>query len=235
MILKMQKMIKVSNRIQTIASMVDKNAIVADIGTDHCFLPIYLVQSGKVNKCYASDINEGPLSAAKKNVAAYNLEDKINLKLADGISQLESDVTTVTISAMGGSLMTNILSTNKNKLTNVNTIICQPNVGAFTIRKWLVNNDFMIVDEKIFKEAGRFYEVIKAIRGEDYLTDQEILFGPCLLKEMSPVFIEKWTNELAFVSSTIRKIPRGSDDYNRLRAYKANIEQMFKSIQDLLG
>ena len=235
MIIKMQKMIKVSNRIQTIASMVDKNAIVADIGTDHCFLPIYLVQSGKINKCYASDINEGPLSAAMKNVKSYACEDKISLKLADGISQLENDVTTITISAMGGSLMTNILSTNKNKLTNVNTIICQPNVGAFTIRKWLVNNDFMVVEEKIFKEAGRYYEVIKAIRGEDYLTDQEILFGPCLLKEMSPVFIEKWANELAFVTSTIRKIPRGSDDFNRLRAYKMNIEQMFKQIQDLQG
>ena len=93
----------------------------------------------------------------------------------------------------------------------------------------------MVVEEKIFKEAGRYYEVIKAIRGEDYLTEQEILFGPCLLKEMSPVFIEKWANELAFVTSTIRKIPRGSDDFNRLRSYKMNIEQMFKQIQDLQG
>ena len=148
-------MIKISNRLKTIASMVDRNAIVADVGTDHCFLPIYLVQSGKVNKCYASDIKEGPLSAGRKNVNAYGLADKITLTLADGISQLQEDVTTVTISAMGGSLMTNILSSNKDKLKNVNTIICQPNVGGFTIRKWLVNNDYMIVDEKIFKEAGR--------------------------------------------------------------------------------
>ena len=235
MILKMQRMIKVPNRLQVIASMVDKNAVVADIGTDHCYLPIYLVQSGRINKCYSSDVNEGPLAAARKNVRAYGLEDKIHLELADGISKLQDDVTTITISGMGGSLMTNIFSSNKEKLANVNTIICQPNVGGFTIRKWLVNNDFMIVDEKIFKESGRFYEVIKAIRGEDYLTDQEIIFGPCLLKEMSPEFIEKWANELAFVSSTIRKIPRGSDDFNRLRSYKSSIEQMFKSIQDLQG
>ena len=227
--------IKLSKRLSTAASYVRSGAFVADIGTDHCYLPIYLIQSGRIKKCYSSDVNEGPLAAARKNVKAYGLENQIELRLADGISQLESDVTTVTISGMGGSLMTNIFSTNKEKLANVNTIICQPNVGAFTIRKWLVNNDFMIVEEKIFKEAGRFYEVIKAIRGEDYLTDQEIIFGPCLLKEMSPAFIEKWANELAFVSSTIRKIPRGSDDFNRLRTYKSNIEHMFKSIQDLQG
>lgn len=224
----MDKTIKVSKRIETIASMIDRNSIMADIGTDHGYLAIYAVQIGKANHCYASDINSGPLSVAIRNVKKCGLEEKIELKLADGISQLESNVDTITISGMGGSLMTSIFSSNKSKLKNVKTIICQPNVGAFTIRKWLVNNGFMIVDEKLFEEAGKYYEVIKAICGEDYLTDNEILFGPCLLKEKSPLFYKRWKAEQQFVSEIIKKVPIESDDYSRLRNYRNSIDLVLK-------
>jgi len=227
----MDKTIKVSKRIETIASMIDRNSIMADIGTDHGYLAIYAVQIGKANHCYASDINASPISVAIKNVNRFGLEEKIELKLADGISQLESDVDTITISGMGGSLMTSIFSSNKSKLKNVKTIICQPNVGAFTIRKWLVNNGFMIVDEKLFEEAGKYYEVIKAIKGEDYLTDKEIMFGPCLLKEKSNLFYKRWKDELQFVSEIIKKVPRESDDYSRLRNYRSQIDSVLKEIK----
>lgn len=227
----MDKIIKVSKRIETIASMIDRNSIMADIGTDHGYLAIYAVQIGKASHCYASDINANPLNVAIKNVARFGLENKIDLKLADGISQLESNVDTITISGMGGSLMTSIFSSNKSKLKNVKTIICQPNVGAFTIRKWLVNNGFMIVDEKIFEESGKYYEVIKAIKGEDYLTDKEIMFGPCLLKEKSSYFYKRWKDEFKFVSEIIKKVPRESEDYSRLRNYRNQIDGVLKEIQ----
>lgn len=224
----MDKIVKVSKRIETIASMIDRNSVMADIGTDHGYLAIYAVQIGKATHCYASDINSSPLSVAAKNVEKYGLEEKISLKLADGISQLESDVDTITISGMGGSLMTSIFSSNKSKLKNVKTIICQPNVGAFTIRKWLVNNGFMIVDEKLFEEGNKYYEVIKAIKGEDYLTDKEILFGPCLLQEKSELFYKRWKDEFKFVSEIIKKVPKGTEDYSRLRNYRSQIEVVLK-------
>ncbi len=124
----MDKILKVSSRIETIASLIDRNSVMADIGTDHGYLAIYAVQIGKASICYASDINEGPLSAARHNVERFGLQEKIKLKIADGISQLEPDVDTITITGMGGSLMSSILVAHKSKLENVKTMICQPNV-----------------------------------------------------------------------------------------------------------
>ena len=82
--------------------------------------------------------------------------------------------------------------------------------------------------EKIFEEGGKYYEVIKSIKGEDYLTDKEIMFGPCLLKEKSDYFYKRWKDEFKFVSEIIKKVPRESEDYSRLRNYKSQIDSVLK-------
>ena len=115
-------MIKLSKRLQLVASFVDDNASIIDVGCDHAHLSIYLVQNKSNINIVASDINPNPLNIAKENKKKYQLEDKIELELKDGINNLNKKIDTIIISGMGGILISNIIN-NKDNLKNIKTII----------------------------------------------------------------------------------------------------------------
>lgn len=204
----MMNKIKLSKRLEVISEMVSFNNVVADIGSDHALLPIALVSSGKVTRAYASEVNEGPYEMSIKNIEKYNLSNYIIPVLSDGISELEADVNCVTICGMGGNLISDILDSNKDKLSHVNEIIIQPNNNEETARIWLVNNSYTIEDEKIVYEDGVYYEIIKAIKTSDMprYSKEELYFGPVLLKEKSAEFIQKWTNYRNYLLTVLEKI-----------------------------
>ena len=204
----MKTQLKLSKRLETIYEMVSFNNVVADIGSDHTLLPIALVLNGKVTRAYASEVNEGPYEMSVKNIEKYGLTNYIEAVLSDGISELEADVSCITICGMGGNLISDILDSNKDKLTHVNEIIIQPNNNEETARIWLVNNGYDIDDEKIVYEDDVYYEVIKAVRREQErrYTKEELYFGPILLAKKEEEFVNKWNKYKEYLVKVLGQI-----------------------------
>ncbi|MFC5604065.1 tRNA (adenine(22)-N(1))-methyltransferase [Sporosarcina koreensis] len=188
---------KLSTRLDTVASFVEEGATLADIGSDHAYLPCHLVKLGRIQKAIAGEVVKGPYESAVKNVRKKGLSDEITVRLANGLEAIhESDgVDTITIAGMGGPLIASILSNGHEKLQNVKRIITQPNIHASSIREWAVQNGWKIIDEEILKEDHKIYEIIVLEQGHAQYDDLEMMVGPYLLDRKSNVFIEKWTRE----------------------------------------
>ncbi len=200
--------IQLSERLHKVASFVREGAIVADIGSDHAYLPVYLVQQGKVEKAIAGEVVVGPFESAVKNVKRHGLTSSITVRLASGLAAIEESdgVDTVTIAGMGGSLIASILEEGKHSLGKVRRIITQPNIHAQAIREWATINGWMLSNEHILKEDGKIYEILVLERGQVVYDERALLLGPILMKEKSPIFLEKWTNECAQLKDVLRSI-----------------------------
>jgi tRNA (adenine22-N1)-methyltransferase len=186
--------------------MVPQSNVIADIGSDHALLPIALVLNGKVTRAYASEVNEGPYEATVKNIEKHGVSNYVTAVLSDGISELEKDVTTISICGMGGSLIVDILDKDKEKLEHVTTLVLEPNNNEENVRIWLMNNGYKVVFEKLIEEDNRFYEIIKAERGNVEYSKEELFFGPILLQEKSETFVTKWNNHRAYLLRIMENI-----------------------------
>lgn len=188
-----------SERLKTVASFVKENTKLADIGSDHAYLPCYLVHTGKISNAIAGEVVKGPFESARKQVKSEGLEKQIDVRFGNGLEviQVEDHVQTVTIAGMGGPLIASILEAGKEKLNTVETLILQPNIHAKAIREWAIRNHWKIVDETILEEHSKIYEIIVLEKGEMTLTEQELLIGPYLLTNTSSAFEKKWMNEIS--------------------------------------
>ena len=202
---------KLSQRLTQVGEFVPQDAILLDVGSDHAYLPIHLVKTGRINKAIAGEVVKGPYESAVANVQSAGLQDQISVRLANGLAAFEptDGVNTITIAGMGGHLIAEILEDGRDKLCQVSTMILQPNNGERHLRTWLQAHDFTISDEKILAENDKIYEIIVAHPGQsvDRLTEAELCFGPFLLQEKSTVFLEKWASELAANQEILSKIP----------------------------
>src|SRR5690606_8847224 len=122
--------VRLSTRLETVASFVEAGAVVADIGSDHAYLPCYLVHNGTVHKAVAGEVVKGPYESAVRNVRREGLASAITVRLANGLFAIEAGdtVDTVTIAGMGGPLIATILDNGKDRLQDVKRIIAQPNI-----------------------------------------------------------------------------------------------------------
>ena len=170
---------KLSNRLVSIANLVDGNDIVADIGCDHALLDIYLVKNNIINKSLACDINKNALEMGIKNIKKYKLDDKIKTLLCDGISLIDSEVNTLIISGMGASTIIKILS--NDKINNINKVITQSNNDYELLRRFMINNSFYISYEESICDNDKYYLNIVFKRGYKYYSNNEIRFGTKLL------------------------------------------------------
>ena len=150
---------KLSNRLDLVASFVPAGARLLDVGSDHAYLPIALVQEGKIEAAIAGEVVEGPYQSALQNVADNGLEDKIEVRLANGLAAFEptDSISCITIAGMGGRLIADILAAGLEKLAGVSRLVLQPNNREDELRAWLVDHDFRIVDEAILEENEKFY------------------------------------------------------------------------------
>ena len=183
-------MIKLSQRLQAIADMVPAGAKVADIGTDHGFLPCYLAQSGKAEQVIACDVNAQPLALAQKNIAGYNVADKVSTRLGDGLAVIKpGEVDVVTIAGMGGALMIDILDASPMVVDRLKRIVLQPNVGAEAVRIWAEKNRWQIVAEELVKENDIFSVIIVLEQGRSdrFMSAVELYLGPKLLADHHPL------------------------------------------------
>ncbi|MCH5201679.1 MAG: SAM-dependent methyltransferase [Oscillospiraceae bacterium] len=161
-------------RLFVVASMVDKGAVVADIGTDHAYLPVYLIQNGICKKAFACDIKSSPLEKGRQNIIFNHLEDKIETRLSDGLAGIDSnEADTFTIAGMGADVIIHILSSCPYIRNKKYTIIIQPMSKYYILTKWLFENGFSIEKQQCVTEGQRHYTVIKIrYSGED------IIFSP---------------------------------------------------------
>ena len=199
----------ISKRLELVASFVPQGAILLDVGSDHAYLPIELVERGKIESAIAGEVVEGPYQSAVKNVEAHGLKEKIHVRLANGLAAFEEadQVSVITIAGMGGRLIARILEEGLDKLANVERLILQPNNREDDLRIWLQENGFQIVAESILEEAGKFYEILVVEVGQMKLSASDVRFGPFLSKEVSPVFVQKWQKEAAKLEFALGQIP----------------------------
>ena len=199
----------ISKRLELVASFVPQGAILLDVGSDHAYLPIDLVERGKIESAIAGEVVEGPYQSAVKNVEAHGLKEKIQVRLANGLAAFEEadQVSVITIAGMGGRLIATILQEGLDKLANVERLILQPNNREDDLRIWLQENEFQIVAESILEEAGKFYEILVVKAGQMKLSASDVRFGPFLSKEVSQVFVQKWQKEAAKLEFALDQIP----------------------------
>lgn len=191
---------QLSQRLATVGAFVKTGARVADIGSDHAYLPANLALNHRISWGVAGEVVRGPFENAHHEIQKLGLTDVLEVRLADGLAAIQpaDRIDTVTIAGMGGPLIRRILEQNPDRLDGVERLVLEPNVGEATVRQWLAAHQFQITAERILAEDGHTYEVICADRTNVPVTysDAELLFGPFLLVEKSAVFIEKWQHEL---------------------------------------
>ena len=199
----------ISKRLELVASFVPQRAILLDVGSDHAYLPIDLVEKDLIERAIAGEVVEGPYQSAVKNVEAHGLKEKIQVRLANGLAAFEESdqVSVITIAGMGGRLIARILEEGLDKLANVERLILQPNNREDDLRIWLQENEFQIVAESILEEAGKFYEILVVKAGQMKLSASDVRFGPFLSKEVSPFFVQKWQKEAVKLEFALGQIP----------------------------
>ena len=212
----------ISKRLELVASFVPQGAVLLDVGSDHAYLPIDLVERGKIESAIAGEVVEGPYKSAVKNVESHNLNEKIQVRLANGLAAFEEtdQVSVITIAGMGGRLIATILQEGLEKLANVKRLILQPNNREDDLRIWLQDNDFQIVAESILEEAGKFYEILVVEAGQMKLSASDVRFGPFLSKEVSPVFVQKWQKEATKLEFALSQIPEKNLEERQVLADK---------------
>lgn len=186
--------IRLSPRLKAVADFVPAGVWAADIGTDHGYIPIYLVETGKVPGALAMDVGKGPLERARTHVQAMEpeLREKIELRLSDGLGGMKAgEAGTVVIAGMGGELMIRIMAQGRHVWESVDTWVLSPQSELEEVRQFLFREGFAILKEQMVKDSGKFYTVMAAGRGKMApMAEEELRYGPCLIRDKSPVLLE---------------------------------------------
>lgn len=226
---------KLSKRLETVASFVPKGAIVADIGSDHAYLPCYLIHKEIATRAIAGEVAKGPFEAAITQVKTEGLEENITVRLADGLQAIhESDeVNTITIAGMGGPLIVSILNNDPTALTNVTRLILQPNIHAKVIREWALQNRWTILDETILEEDEKMYEILVLQKGHQTLTEVEILLGSHLIEKRDDAFIKKWTREVQNWRNVLSSMEHAQTS-KEIENKKQELTHLIKMVEEVL-
>ena len=173
---------QLSPRLALCASYVRQGSVVADIGTDHALLPVWLVRSGKAVRAVASDINEGPIERARLNVSRNELNDRISTVVADGLAGVDPEqVDDIVIAGMGGDLIAAILDAAPWTKDSRYRLILQPMSHAERLREYLFTNGFSIEQEQAVRDSGRVYSVICAAHTGSVSYTDAMLYGGLLI------------------------------------------------------
>lgn len=189
---------QLSERLQAVVNLITKGAKVADIGCDHAYLSIYMVEENLASKVIAMDVNKGPLERAKENIKQYHFENQIETRLSDGLMALEpGEVDTLLIAGMGGALMQRILTGKREVLKQVKELVLQPQSEIREMRFFLEEIGFHIIKEDMVMDAGKYYVILKARREDNYpKIEKEVYYryGEYLLTNKH-VILERYLNK----------------------------------------
>lgn len=248
-------MIRLSKRLQSVADFVNNCGTMADVGTDHGYIPVYLAECGKIKRAIAMDINQGPLLRAKEHIRQHHLEERIETRLSDGLTALvPGEAETIVIAGMGGGLMKRILAEGEDTARAARTLILQPQseVGAF--REFLCEREYRITDENMVFEDGKYYSIIVA---EYYLKNDDIglyfgqsvsnchsfhendasevledrilyQYGPLLLRQRHPVLKQYLLRQQRQKQEILRNLKQ-----NARRDAKDRLEELSRDLEDI--
>lgn len=227
---------RLSNRLASVASFVEQGSVVADIGSDHAYLPCYLIRSGKIARAVAGEVAKGPYDSAVRNVRREGLSDFVTVRWADGLFAIEPQdtVDTVTIAGMGGPLIATIMEDGKERLKDVKRIIAQPNIYAKAVREWAMTNGWKIIDEQILKEDGKIYEIIVLEKGMANYSELELTVGPFLLASKTDVFLEKWKRESSEWMRVLQSLEK-ADETDAILMKKEQLKMQIELVEKVLS
>lgn len=238
--------VMLSARLRTVADMVTRGNVVCDVGCDHGFTAIYLVQNGISPRALAMDLREGPLSAAGEHIAACGLRERIETRLSDGLHKYKAgEADTLICAGMGGGLMMRILAMDREKTDSFRELVLQPQSELEQFRRFLRESGYRIQDEEILQDEGKFYQVIRAVtdRGRDSrsgsaevsdkaegeLCKLKDRYGPVLLQKRTPVFLSFLEREEAICEEILARLrSQGLADDKRRERY----EEVEMQLQD---
>lgn len=201
-------MIPLNQRLKTVAQYIQHERL-ADIGSDHAYLPLYALENNLIVSAIAGEVVKGPFDAAVQNVKRYHADKSIDVRLGNGLEVIEpGEVDVITICGMGGPLIAEIITAGKDKLINQPRLILQSNIHTEAVRRALVSLHYEIIAEEIIKEKKHTYEIIVAEYAKNKVnyTDKEFKFGPFLLHNKNDIFVEKWDREYQHLKQVLSAI-----------------------------
>lgn len=201
---------RISKRLKVISEFVCENDKIIDIGCDHALLDIYLKQNFENVNIIASDVHEGALKMAKRNIEKYNFQNQIDLRLGDGLNVVEAnEFDCIIIAGMGYYNIIKILSDSK-KIKNVKKIIIQSNTDIVKLRKSIIKLGFKIEREKLVEDKGIIYTVIEFTKGKEKYDYKQIYFGPRLLENKDELFNDYYSKKLLKYENLLLQLPKNN-------------------------
>lgn len=200
---------QLSLRLSAIAEMVTEGNRLVDVGCDHGYLPVNLIQKQKIPSAIAADVGKGPLSRAQEHIEQYGLGKYIETRLSDGLREIrEGEGDTLVIAGMGGPLMERILTDGKEVLRSFKELILQPQSDIGHVRRFLFANGYQIMEENSVLEDGKFYFIMKAAAGikVPVWKDEELEFGKLLLEKRHPVLRQYLERELRIRDQILERL-----------------------------
>ncbi|PJI07067.1 MULTISPECIES: tRNA (adenine(22)-N(1))-methyltransferase [Clostridium] len=168
---------EIAYRLKVISSLIDKCEVIGDIGTDHAYLPIYLLKNNICNRCIASDINRGPLKKAANNIRRYDLQDKIECRLGSGLNVLKTgEVDSVVIAGMGGNLIRDLIEERLDIFKSLKYAVLQPVQNPEVLREYLYKRGFNILGEQLCIDESKYYEIIKVCYASNVKVKDDIYY-----------------------------------------------------------
>ncbi|WP_300276093.1 tRNA (adenine(22)-N(1))-methyltransferase [Peptacetobacter sp.] len=227
---------KLTDRLYKIASFVTDGKRIADIGTDHGYIPVYLLKNNKIPFAILADINKGPLENARKEVRHNSLENKTDLRCGSGIEVLEKgEVDEIIIAGMGGILIADILEAKKEVAQNAEKLILQPMQAQEELRKYLLNNGYEIMEETLENEDFRIYEIMTAkYTGKNNIPEDEIYYevGEKLLNNKNELFTEFINKKIRSNKAILDKLD--GIESETISEKRREIEIKIKKLENLL-
>ncbi|MFP3497093.1 tRNA (adenine(22)-N(1))-methyltransferase TrmK [Pseudomonas sp. SIMBA_059] len=198
-----------SMRLERVAANVPAESRLADIGSDHAYLPVALMHRGVITAAVAGEVATTPFHAAQRTVRDNGLEQHISVRLANGLAAIEPGdrITAISLCGMGGETIRDILDAGQACLSGLERLILQPNGGEQPLRQWLMDNGYSILHEELLHENRFYYEIIVAERaGPVTYSAEQLYFGPLQMQARSPVFLAKWQRLLRQKHKTLASL-----------------------------
>ncbi len=227
----------IGKRLTAIAELVPDGARLADIGTDHGYLPAYLVQRGKIISAIAGEVNDGPYRSACNMMKRLGLAEAVQVRFGDGLTVLSpGEADTVVIAGVGGATIVEIFSACPAVMKSISYLVVQPMVGGAIVRRWLTDNGWYLDRETLVEEDGKLYEIVAAKQGgAQPLTEIMAEVGPLLWQNKHPLLyqhIEHLIRQKRHVISEMNLSPEACKS-PKYTEYTAKIQQLEEMIWQL--
>ena len=216
---------ELSKRLRAVADLVTAGYQVADIGTDHAYIPIFLTETGKTDYAVAMDVNKGPLRKAQENICAYKMEEQIETRLSDGFSALKvQEVQSAVIAGMGGNLVIRILEEGHDVVSCLKECILQPQSEPDKVRAFLLQEGFFFIEEDMVEEDGKYYPMMKVRPPKKSgKKDGQLQYGKLLLEKRHPVLKRYLEREIRIRTDILKSIEK--KDSQKIQVRKRQLEE----------